>query len=422
MSSHRREQSRCRMMVRALMLGAGIGLLSDAPVLAQKKAWPSPKYVALEGAASSCTVKGEGWKRGFSMTLQVGGKEIRILDPGSLRYMAFWHGRHYHDVAVKWETKPQVKVFGREEDPTTVVAYRIWVKTDGGYQSWFTGVRLRAADAEALNPEVLRQYVGEPVVAWAWLNEKEAKKFLKPADYERLRGKYGEDYLLFIGKVAEDKASPLGYSLADLSVRGTEYVEMVGQLRDFQELTELTAHFRFTIRPVSGRHIEPGTEYTICGRNRTRVRNLKLSPTFTGLKVDWSKNPWVRLVGRIVADDIFKPRLKDVNELDLNRLVVCWFLWVLPDKDAKEGKLYYHNNWFHGSEDEICYVPFARLFVDKPLRVATKIGRTSCRSARMFPRAIYEAYAKNPFKYLASDKARLVSSNDNALGYSVLPE
>jgi len=336
--------------------------------------------------------------------------------------MAFWYGRKYADLAVDWSAKPKVKVFGRRETPETVVAYRIWVKTGKGYESWFTGVRLRNPDAEILNKEVLSHYVGETIVSWAWLNEDEAAKFLEPTDYGELRKKYGEDYLLFIGTVAESKGTPLGFVLRDLKIRGTEYVEMVGRAEGFTELTELTAHFRFTTQPLSGRHIEAGTKYTICGRNRTRVRDLKLSPTFTGLKADWTTNPWVRFVGRIVADDIFKPRLKDVNELDLNRLVVCWFLWVLPDKDATDGELYYYNNWFHGSEDEICYVPFARLFIGKPFRVSTKIVGTSCRSSRMFPRDVFEAWTKNPFKYLTSEKARIISSKDNALGYSVVPE
>lgn len=381
-----------------------------------------PPYVLLKGIVTAFmpgadergskemkvqATDGQGVEKGVTYT---------VLFPQNIRFYSVHYGTKFYDISVDWQEQPQVRVLGRVEREQVLTAYRVWVKTDGAFKAWYTNQWLRNVDGEIFRHDLLRYYVGEEVWSWAALNEQEAGQFLLPDDYKRLRAQFGDDYLLFRGRVTTVEGAKR-FVLKDVTVRGTEYVEIVGKVERFQSL-DGPPYFRFTIKPERGKHVKVGEEYFVFGRNRTRVKGEQVSPTFTGLKADWKSNPKVRVLGRIVGDDIFQPA--GSQGLDRDRTVVCYFLWV--EQNGGE-RLYYYNNWFHGSERELYYVPYARLFVDKPMKVATAIhGFTQSECARLLPMDVYERVAAMRFNEQVYLVGRLVSSKENALGYQLVPE
>jgi hypothetical protein len=121
-----------------------------------------------------------------------------------------------------------------------------------------------------------------------------------------------------------------------------EPVELVGKARDFKARRDWHTYywgddFHFFL------DAEDGKTWKIISREPTPAYHWRMGPTYPGLKVDWSKNPRVKLLG-LTGVDRLPAKFYDLplNDKHLATVLVLW-VETAPDKWEE----YYVNNWFH---------------------------------------------------------------------------
>ena len=105
--------------------------------------------------------------------------------------------------------------------------------------------------------------------------------------------------------------------------------------------------------------VMPVKSAVIIGRHTTRYFGMKVSPTFTDVMPDW-KNARIRVIGRLGIDNPFAEKggdpghvthFPEAGKLPADRTITAYII----EQETAPGKwsVWYYNNWFHGSEDEI---------------------------------------------------------------------
>ena len=122
-----------------------------------------------------------------------------------------------------------------------------------------------------------------------------------------------------------------------------EPVELVGRATDFWFSRNWSSHywredFTFLLS-------QEGTQKTwrIISREPTPAYTFRMGTTFTDLKVDWKKQPRVKVVGVKAVDRI----PADFYDFKLTEPNLATALIVYVETAPKVWKEYYVNNWFH---------------------------------------------------------------------------
>jgi hypothetical protein len=95
--------------------------------------------------------------------------------------------------------------------------------------------------------------------------------------------------------------------------------------------------FQFTLKEAGGK------TWRIISREPTPAYHWRMGPTSTGFKVDWSKNPRVKVVG-VSGVDRDPPMFHNLKLDDANIATVLVLYVETSDKKWQE---FYVNNWFH---------------------------------------------------------------------------
>lgn len=134
--------------------------------------------------------------------------------------------------------------------------------------------------------------------------------------------------------------------------------------------------FVFEMRDEAG-SVMPGKSAVIIGRHTTRYYGMKVSPTFAGVKPNW-ENARIRVIGRLGIDNPFAAKggdpghvthFPEAGKLPPDRTITAYIVEV----ETAPGKwsIWYYNNWFHGSEDEILNVAITRFYAERKLEACT---------------------------------------------------
>ncbi len=125
--------------------------------------------------------------------------------------------------------------------------------------------------------------------------------------------------------------------------RDYPYFEIEGTASNFQFNRNWRAYYwreDFTML-VRG---DDGKQWRIISREPTPWNNLRMGTTYTGLKVDWKKQPRVKVIGVQAIDRV--PENYYNVKLDPKNTATAFIVRVkLGGKD--EWKDFYINNWFH---------------------------------------------------------------------------
>lgn len=141
---------------------------------------------------------------------------------------------------------------------------------------------------------------------------------------------------------------------------GKRLVEWTGRAVDLRYTTRNAVYytadeFTFTLdSPTQGK-------WRVVSREPTPFETFRMGPTFTDVKVDWSKNPEVRVIG-VKGIDRIPPTYPGLN-LDPERTVTALMLEV---RDGAGWKPWYINNWFHAWSTPEENARLARQYVDRP--------------------------------------------------------
>jgi len=125
--------------------------------------------------------------------------------------------------------------------------------------------------------------------------------------------------------------------------RNYPYFEVEGTAEEFDFNRNWRAYYwreDFTL-VVRG---DDGRRWRIISREPTPWNNLRLGTTYTGLKVDWSKRPRVKVIGVQAIDRIPKD-FYDLK-LDPNNTATAFIVRVKTDDDGP-WRDFFINNWFH---------------------------------------------------------------------------
>jgi hypothetical protein len=119
--------------------------------------------------------------------------------------------------------------------------------------------------------------------------------------------------------------------------RNYPYIELEGVVEDFHFTRNWRAYywrqdFTLLVRDAAGK------AHRVISREPTPWAGYRLGTTFTGLSVDWTKQPRVRVIG-VRAIDRQPAEFYDLK-LDSDKTITAFILRV-------EGKDFYVNNWFH---------------------------------------------------------------------------
>ncbi len=87
-----------------------------------------------------------------------------------------------------------------------------------------------------------------------------------------------------------------------------------------------------------------GRQWRIISREPTPWNNLRMGTTYTGLKVDWARQPRVKVIG-VQAIDRIPEDYYDVK-LDARNTATAFIVRVQAGQDGP-WRDYYVNNWFH---------------------------------------------------------------------------
>lgn len=167
----------------------------------------------------------------------------------------------------------------------------------------------------------------------------------------------------------------------------TTYVELTGRataVRVYEKSVTRPSYadpndkpfFVFELRDEA-KKVMQGKSAVIIGRHTTRYYGMKVSPTFTSIKPDW-KSARVRVIGRLGIDNPFAAKggdpghvthFPEAGKLPPKRTITAYIveLETSPDK----WSVWYYNNWFHGSEDEILNTTITRAYAERKLDACT---------------------------------------------------
>jgi hypothetical protein len=137
-------------------------------------------------------------------------------------------------------------------------------------------------------------------------------------------------------------ASPL-HAQKPAKPAAPEPVELVGKATDFYFTRNWNSYywredFSFLLKDE-----KTGKSWRILSREPTPAYDWRMGTTFTGLEVDWKKQPRVKVVGVTGVDRL--PATFYDFKLDEPNIATAHVVWVETAKDA--WKLYNVNNWFH---------------------------------------------------------------------------
>jgi len=124
--------------------------------------------------------------------------------------------------------------------------------------------------------------------------------------------------------------------------RNYPYVELEGKVEDFRFLRNWRAYYWRQDCTLLVRD-DTGKLHRVISREPTPWAGHRLGPTYTGLAVDWTKQPRVKVIG-VQATDRQPEEFYDLK-LDPKNTVTAFILRV-------EGKDFYINNWFHKWGDD----------------------------------------------------------------------
>src|SRR5262245_53511484 len=130
---------------------------------------------------------------------------------------------------------------------------------------------------------------------------------------------------------------------ADPPRRDWQPVEMIGKARDFRAIRDYRAYYWRDDFTFLFDDEKTGKTWRVISREPTPAYTWRMGPTRTGLKVDWARNPRVKLLG-VAAIDRIPVEFHDLKLDEKNTLTVL-VLWVETQKDKWEE--FYVNNWFH---------------------------------------------------------------------------
>jgi hypothetical protein len=134
--------------------------------------------------------------------------------------------------------------------------------------------------------------------------------------------------------------------------------------------------FVFEMKDEAGK-VMPGKSAVIIGRHTTRYYGMKVSPTFTKLKPDWV-GARVRVIGRLGIDNPFAAKggdpghvthFPEAGKLPADRTITAYIVEL--ETAPQKWSVWYYNNWFHGSEDEILNTTITRYYAERQLDVCT---------------------------------------------------
>jgi len=130
---------------------------------------------------------------------------------------------------------------------------------------------------------------------------------------------------------------------ANAAERDHPYVELEGRAEEFRSIRQWRSYYwrddiTFVLRDKAGKRIR------VISREPTPWTNLRLGTTYTGLKVDWKRQPAVKIIG-VRAIDRIPLEFHDLK-LDPSNTVTAFIVRV---QSIEKGKWqdYYVNNWFH---------------------------------------------------------------------------
>lgn len=122
--------------------------------------------------------------------------------------------------------------------------------------------------------------------------------------------------------------------------RDWEVTELTGRAEDFWYKKYYRVYYwaeDFTFLLKDG-----DKTWRIISREPTPAYEWRMGPTYTGLKVDWKKNPKVKVLAVKAIDRI--PEEFPDHKLDDKHLATALIVWVEVGSEWKE---FYVNNWFH---------------------------------------------------------------------------
>ena len=134
--------------------------------------------------------------------------------------------------------------------------------------------------------------------------------------------------------------------------------------------------FVFEMQDEAGK-VMPGKSAVIIGRHTTRYYGMKVSPTYTSVKPDWN-NARVRVIGRVGIDNPFAAKggdpghvthFPEAGKLPPDRTITACIVEL--ETAPKQWSIWYYNNWFHGSEDEILNAAITRYYAERKLDACT---------------------------------------------------
>jgi len=125
--------------------------------------------------------------------------------------------------------------------------------------------------------------------------------------------------------------------------RNYPYAELEGTVEEHRYIREWRAYYWRDDNTMIVRD-DTGKRHRVISREPTPWNNLRLGTTYTGLKVDWTKNPRVKIIG-VKAVDRQPEEFYDLK-LDPANTITAFIVRVQTEKDGR-WRDYYVNNWFH---------------------------------------------------------------------------
>jgi hypothetical protein len=138
-------------------------------------------------------------------------------------------------------------------------------------------------------------------------------------------------------------ASGLSAPRASAAERDYPYFEVEGTASQFEYNRNWRAYywredFTMVVRDDAGK------QWRIISREPTPWNNLRMGTTYTGLQVDWKKQPRVKVIG-VKAIDRIPEDYYDLK-LDAENTATAFIVRVQAGPDGK-WQDYFVNNWFH---------------------------------------------------------------------------
>src|SRR5947207_4149761 len=146
---------------------------------------------------------------------------------------------------------------------------------------------------------------------------------------------------LRIAALAVLSSTVLG-SLHAQTPRNYPYIELEGKVEEFRFIRNWRSYYWRQDCTLQVRD-DAGKLHRVISREPTPWSGHRLGTTYTGLVVDWTKQPRVQIIG-VQAIDRQPEEFYDLK-LDPKNTITAFILRV-------EGKDFYVNNWFHKWGDD----------------------------------------------------------------------